>query len=136
MPACADCSGTASLTGTLDFSQGQFDDIYDEIFSLPDISLAASTYWLELQNDVNTNGTDGYWVMNGGPSSIWQSDFGDQTGSNCAVADPVSARTPLRSMAPQARHRSRVRSPIRQRNDIGGDGDSSLQDNSLTNLPR
>jgi PEP-CTERM motif-containing protein len=29
--------------------------------------------------------------MNGGPSSIWQSDFRDQIGSNCAVADPVRA---------------------------------------------
>jgi hypothetical protein len=34
MPACTDCSGTARLTGTLDFSQGRFDDLYDEIFSL------------------------------------------------------------------------------------------------------
>jgi hypothetical protein len=85
-PACADCSGTASFTGTLDFPQGQYNDIYDEAFSLPDINLAAGTYWLELQNEVNTNGTDGYWVMSGGASSIWQSDLGDQSGGKCSMA--------------------------------------------------
>jgi hypothetical protein len=57
-------------------------------FSLPGISLAAGTYWLGLQNEVNTNGTDGHWVINGGPLSNWQSDFGYQTGSYGVVADP------------------------------------------------
>jgi hypothetical protein len=86
---------------------------------------------------IGTNGTDDYWVMNRASSSI------------CKVISltraEAPARSPIRSVLGSLydlwHHKRDIGAgfarPIQQRNDIGGDGDSSsLQDNSLTNLPR
>jgi hypothetical protein len=84
--ACAGCSGTATLTPDGSFSVTGFSGFsgVDQSFSLPDLSLSAGTYWLELQNLVTNDGDPGYWDMNGGPSSVWENSFNDQTGSNCS----------------------------------------------------
>lgn len=84
-PVCGTCSGTATLSSTLDFS-GSSTNTYDQTFSLPGLDLAAGTYWLELQNEVVTGGVDGYWAMSGGPSMIWTSSDGDQSGANCTFS--------------------------------------------------
>ncbi len=85
-PVCAECSGIASVSGVLLTSSPAFGDIYDESFSLPDITLGAGTYWLELQDEVVSNDGAGAWDMNGGPSDVWDSDFGDVSGPNCTAA--------------------------------------------------
>ena len=81
--ACGGCSGTAPLTpdGTFATLSGYHGVI--QSFSLPNLSLSAGTYWLELQNEVTNNGDPAYWDMNGGPSQIWDSLSGDQSGANC-----------------------------------------------------
>ncbi|HEX4156683.1 MAG TPA: PEP-CTERM sorting domain-containing protein [Acidobacteriaceae bacterium] len=85
-PVCGACSGTASLSGVFDLNNGFGYDVYDETFSLPSLNLAAGTYWLELQNEVASNGDPAYWDQNGGPSSVWENPLGDVSGSNCTVA--------------------------------------------------
>lgn len=85
-PVCAACSGTASLTSMLDYS-GPYTSTYDQTFAVPDLDLNAGTYWLELQNEVVTGGVDGYWAMSGGPSMVWTSADGDQSGSNCEFSN-------------------------------------------------
>lgn len=86
IPVCLACTGTASLSGTSPFTNPFGFTVLDEGFSIPNITLGAGTYWLELQNEVVTNGDPGYWDMNGGPSMIWDNDVGDQSGANCTVA--------------------------------------------------
>ena len=83
--ACATCSGTASLSpdGTFAITPAGYNGV-NQMFSLPDLSLSAGTYWLELQNLVTADGEPGYWDMNGGPSMVWESEFGDQSGANCS----------------------------------------------------
>jgi hypothetical protein len=83
--ACPGCSGTASLTAGLSFTNVFGYNVVDESFLLPSgIDLDAGTYWLELQNEAVTNDDAGYWDENGGPSSIWENGAGDQTGTNCS----------------------------------------------------
>lgn len=57
-------------------------DIRADSFALPSgVSLPAGSYWLELQNAVTADGSYAYWDMNGGPSRVWDSDYGyDPTG--------------------------------------------------------
>jgi hypothetical protein len=83
-PVCGGCSGTASLTAGDTFANGFGFDVIDQSFSFASFGLAPGTYWLELQNLVTNSGNTGYWDMNGGPSSIWESVYGDQTGGNCS----------------------------------------------------
>jgi hypothetical protein len=83
-PVCASCSGTASLTAGASFINALGFNVIDQSFTLPGLSLAGGTYWLELQNEVVSNGDVGLWDMNGGPSLIWQSSLGDQSGANCS----------------------------------------------------
>ena len=91
IPVCNTCSGTATLTAGASFAVtfvvGNITFIgVDQIFSLPDISLGAGTYWLALGDETynQTGNTYGiYWDMNGGPSNVWQNSLGDQSGSNC-----------------------------------------------------
>jgi PEP-CTERM motif len=87
-PTCASCSGTASLTEvTTPVTNGNY-YVVDQTFSLPSINLAAGTYWLEL-TDEQTNGVDeiALWDMNGGPSQVWYSLYGDLSGQNCSKVD-------------------------------------------------
>jgi hypothetical protein len=86
IPVCAGCSGTASLTAGTTFDNGEGYDVVDQSFSFASLGLAPGTYWLELQNEVVSNGDPGYWDMNGGPSSIWDSGADDQSGTNCTIA--------------------------------------------------
>lgn len=88
-PVCAACSGTASLTsdGTFSVAGGFSGSGVDQEFSLPDLSLSGgTTYWLELSNEIVTNGSLGYWDRNGGPSQVWVNTLGDQSGANCTGA--------------------------------------------------
>ncbi|HEX4156681.1 MAG TPA: PEP-CTERM sorting domain-containing protein [Acidobacteriaceae bacterium] len=86
-PVCGSCSGTASLSGVFDFTNSDGFDVDDETFSLPSLNLAAGTYWLELQNEVTSDGYPALWDMNGGPSSVWESTADDQTGSDCTLGN-------------------------------------------------
>lgn len=72
-------SGTAALSDTLLFTNAWSYNIFSDSFSLPNLTLAAGTYWLELNNAVVTNGDGGYWDMNGGPSQAWESQAGNVT---------------------------------------------------------
>ena len=86
-PLCATCSGTAPLSGVELSISGTPDgyDLYNQTFSLPDITLAPGTYWLDLGNE-NVSGGFGYWDINGGPSMVWETFYGDLSGPNCAAA--------------------------------------------------
>jgi hypothetical protein len=84
-PFCPTCSGMATLTEvTSPVTNGDY-YVVDQSFLLPDVNLAAGTYWLELF-DEQTSGVDeiAFWDENGGPSSVWYSLYGDLSGSNCA----------------------------------------------------
>lgn len=86
-PVCPTCSGTASLTADGTFSvpaASPFSGV-DQEFSLPDLSLAGGTYWLELSNEIVTNGGLGDWDRNAGPSQVWVNTLGDQNGADCTT---------------------------------------------------
>lgn len=82
-PICAACIGTAPLTAGATFMNARGFDVVDQSFSLPDVVLGAGTYWLALSNEIDSVGGIDFWDMNGGPSLVWESGSGDQSGSNC-----------------------------------------------------
>jgi PEP-CTERM motif len=77
-------SGTVSVSNVLKISPN--DDGYDinaDSIGFPEgVTLAGGTYWFELQNAVTTEGNPTYWDMNGGPSSVWESQSGYNPGDN------------------------------------------------------
>lgn len=81
-------SGTASVTSSLSFVNGFGYDINTNSFTLNNISLAAGTYFLELQNAVIASGDPVFWDENRGPSVAWQTSTGYLTPANtgCPVA--------------------------------------------------
>lgn len=55
-------------------------DVDEETFALPNIDLAAGTYWLELQNEVTEDGNQpAFWGLSAGSSAIWDSWLGNIT---------------------------------------------------------
>ncbi len=66
----------APVTQTPDFINSYGYAINNDSIALPNISLAAGTYWIELQNAANTSGNVAYWDMNGGPSTVWENQLG------------------------------------------------------------
>jgi len=85
-PICGTCSGVASLTAGASFGNSFGYTVVDQSFSLPDLSLGAGTYWLELYDDVTSDGFPSGWDMNGGSSLVWESFYGDVSGANCTAA--------------------------------------------------
>lgn len=90
--ACAGCSGTATLTQLADYGLSKGDsalDLTNQSFSLPNLTLGAGTYWLQLSNEVVSAPVYAYWDEDSGPSGAWQSNYGgvtgqDVSGSNCS----------------------------------------------------
>jgi hypothetical protein len=70
-------SGTASTVWGVATSNASF-DIGNATFSLPNITglTVGTTYWLALSNLVVSNGHQGYWDENDGPSQAWDSSIG------------------------------------------------------------
>jgi len=68
--------GTASVSQDFQFTNDIGYDVNSASIALPNIVLGPGTYWFELQNASVSNGDPAYWDMNGGPSQIWDSDFG------------------------------------------------------------
>jgi hypothetical protein len=80
-----DSATDASLTNSFLF-ENSFDGgygVYQSSFSLPSISLGAGTYWLELQNAVNTVGNSVSWDLNNGPADVWVNTSGFITAPDC-----------------------------------------------------
>jgi hypothetical protein len=73
-------SGTAVLTAT-PFSTNGYFQIWDVSFIFPGVSLAAGTYWFQLQNATADIYTVVYWDQNNGPSSAKGAFHPDVTGS-------------------------------------------------------
>jgi hypothetical protein len=46
-------------------------DIYDASFAIPSVSVAAGTYWLQLQNAAASGGGSTFWDVSNGPSSAF-----------------------------------------------------------------
>lgn len=84
---CPTCSGTAALTpdGSFVLANSPGYVGIDESFSLPDLDLAAGTYWLELQNETNSLDAVAVWDTSGGPSQVWGNLEGDLSGDNCDI---------------------------------------------------
>jgi hypothetical protein len=55
--------------------------------------LGPGTYWLELQNGVNTNGDALLWDLNNGPSQTWDNLSGIITAPDCGDASPIAGLT-------------------------------------------
>jgi hypothetical protein len=67
-------AAAAPLSSTLQFTNdsafGSY-DVYDVSFSIPSVSLAAGTYWLQLQNGATANLDLMGWDENDGPSAAF-----------------------------------------------------------------
>lgn len=75
-------SPTAALTNSLfctaSVSCGEdVWDLYTSGFSLPDVTLAAGTYYLSLQNSTTSDGEPLLWDDNNGPSVAYQYGYGN-----------------------------------------------------------
>ena len=67
---------TASTTGAFVETNAYGYNIYTESFSIPNLSLAAGTYWFTLQNAIVPGGDPIYWDENDGPSLGYSSSVG------------------------------------------------------------
>lgn len=65
-------SGTAGTVSTLVVTNGYGFDVYSESISIPDITLAAGTYWFTLGSATTVDSNLAYWDMNNGPSVAFQ----------------------------------------------------------------
>jgi hypothetical protein len=85
-------SGTASVTDTYTGSQAfEYYDLDQESFALPGLSLAAGTYYLQLQNAVTGYGNPLYWDASNGSSDAAQAGNGsDPYDLNGANSNPGS----------------------------------------------
>jgi hypothetical protein len=72
-------SGTATWGLTFLFTNAFNFDIYSGTFAIPNVSLAAGTYWLELTNAVATSAGSTFWDVSKGPSSAFIDPANPQT---------------------------------------------------------
>lgn len=76
-------SGVAGATGavlntTYLGASGMGFDMYEANLSLPDLALAAGTYWFSLQNlVVSPDGNFGYWDITNGASACYENSLGN-----------------------------------------------------------
>ena len=68
--------GTAAVTLSGVFTNSLGYDVGTASFSLPNVTLAAGTYYLVLQNATTPLGDPTYWDDNNGPSSAYDSGIG------------------------------------------------------------
>ncbi len=85
-------SGTAPVTSSYIFTNGENYDINFDSFVLPGVSLAAGTYWLELGGAAATNNTSTYWDITGGLSDAWDSSYGDVSFCPSGLIQPETGR--------------------------------------------
>lgn len=72
--------------------------VYDEYFSIPDLSLSAGTYWLQLENATTLNNAAVYWDQANGVASAYMGDvntpvpseFFQISGTTTATPEPSS----------------------------------------------
>lgn len=83
-------SGTATLSNTFQFTNGQGYDVYESAFPLSG-SLGAGTYWLTLDNAVSNEGGHVFWDENGGPSQAWQTYMGTRASNSFQIYGETSA---------------------------------------------
>lgn len=73
-------TGTATLTNAFQFNNnfqtGVCCDIYEAMASVTPFSLAAGTYWFNLENGTTTNGDPLFWDENSGPSLASENTLG------------------------------------------------------------
>jgi hypothetical protein len=73
-------SGTAGTVSTLVVTNGYGFDVYSESISIPDITLAAGTYWFTLGSATTVDSNAAYWDMNNGPSVAFENTIGTLIG--------------------------------------------------------
>jgi hypothetical protein len=108
-PGVYPVTGTALVTNGAPFSPaadfgfgGQF-TISQDSFSLPNVALAAGTYYLVLQNAVSVGGNGLFWDENDGPSTATGNDFDpDPIASESfqILGTALAAETPLPAALP------------------------------------
>jgi hypothetical protein len=72
--------------------------VYDEYFSIPDLSLSSGTYWLQLENATTMNNAAVYWDQANGVASAYMGDidtpvpseFFQISGTTTATPEPSS----------------------------------------------
>ena len=72
-------SGTAALSSTFVFNNSY--DVYESVFSIPNLALSVGTYWLQLQNAETAQNGIAAWDINNGPSTAYVNGA-DVYGSN------------------------------------------------------
>jgi hypothetical protein len=78
-------SGTAAVTYDYQSTNGQDYDLAEDTIAIPGLNLAAGTYWLLLQDAVNTVSADAvYWDVNSGSSQVWESALGYVSSTYCS----------------------------------------------------
>lgn len=97
-------SGTATINNSIDFGLNNHDfDLLLDTFALPNVDLAAGTYWLILQNGSVTGGDNIYWDQGGGLSSLWANGqfigpdtncgFSFNTNGSCGLSFDITGST-------------------------------------------
>ena len=87
-------SGTASVTDSyLKTVQNGSYDLYQVSFSLPDLSLTAGTYYLQLQNAVTVDGQAAYWDTSNGLSDAVGAGGGDPPSDLNGVVSTVGTNS-------------------------------------------
>jgi hypothetical protein len=91
-------SGTGSLSNVFVTNNGY--DVYSSSFSVPNISLAAGTYWLTLSN---SSPDPQYWDVNNGPSAAFQNgdSLGDQSEESGSESFQITGQAGTGTVTPE-----------------------------------
>ena len=73
-------TGTAVPANAFVVTNGYGFDVYSESISIPDITLAAGTYWFTLGSATTVDSNLAYWDMNNGPSVAFENTLGNLNG--------------------------------------------------------
>lgn len=91
----------SALTPTSNYGGGGIYQVSVDSFSLPNISLAAGTYYLVLQNSVTVANSVAYWDENDGPSSATENATGSIGSESFQIlGDAGIGTTPLPAALP------------------------------------
>jgi PEP-CTERM motif len=83
--------GTATVSGTFQFTNAPGFDIYSDTFALPGVALGPGTYYLTLSNAVTKSGVHAFWDENDGAGvDAWRNDgsLAQLSGTNCGFLHP------------------------------------------------
>jgi hypothetical protein len=87
-------SGTAAISSSFLGTNSLGADVYLDTISLPNVSLASGTWYLQLTNETTTISDTGFWAESDGPSLAFQSGNGQIPSESFQILGTNGVTTP------------------------------------------